>query len=213
MSRTLTSVNGSDLQQQLAAANEAAARAAVGCVPLHAAAVDSDAGVIALAGRSRSGKSTLAAAAVLAGYPYVADEITAVSPDDLTVRPYHRPIGLRRGGAQAVDVDYPDAPDGRYDIVYPWDVDDIATLSPGGVLAGIVLVTWGAERTMTIVDVSPALAMTELTEHTVVHDDDYRPAFDGLNRLVRKVPVVRMTYATTDESLTLLAEVVQRWTR
>ena len=98
----MTDVKASDLVEQLAEANHAAVQAAVGCVPLHGSAIDSVAGVIVLAGRSMAGKSTLAAAAVLAGYPYVADELAAISPDDFTVRPYHRPIGLRRGGASAI---------------------------------------------------------------------------------------------------------------
>jgi hypothetical protein len=207
----VSTVDGSELQQQLAAANLEAARAAPGHIPLHAAAVDSSAGVIALAGVSRSGKSTLAAAAVLAGYPYVADEITAISADDLTVRPYHRPIGLRRGGADAVGVHYPDSADGRYDIVYPWDVCGAATLSAGGTLAGIVLVEWRADASPSISAVSPALALAELTTHTVIEDEQYQPAFERLNRLVRAVPIVRMTFATTEQSLELLAGVVERW--
>ena len=65
-------------------------------MPLRAAAIDTSAGVIALAGQSGAGKSTLAATAVLDGYGYVAYEISAVSPDDLIVHPFHRPIAQRR---------------------------------------------------------------------------------------------------------------------
>ena len=203
-------MSGSELHEELAAANEAAARAAVGCVPLHAAAIDTLAGVIALAGRSMAGKSTLAAAAVLAGYGYVADELAAVSPDDLSVRPYHRPIGLRRGGADAIGVDYPDGV--RYEIVYPWDVDGDSTLSTGGTLAGIVLVEWSPSADPELVDVTMATAMLELTQHTIIHDDEFAPAFGGLETIVRSVPVVRMRYATTATSLDLLATLVERWT-
>ena len=112
----------SDLRDELDAANQAAIDAAPGCVPLHAAAIDTAAGVIAIAGQSGAGKSTLCAAAVLAGYPYVADEIAAVSTRRPAGAPFHRPIGLRRGGAAAIGVDYPESPDGRYDFVYPWPV-------------------------------------------------------------------------------------------
>ena len=211
MSRTLTPVNAADVQAELDAANIAAAQAAVGCVPLHAASVETAAGVIAFAGQSHSGKSTLAAAAVLAGYPYVADEITAVSPDDLSVRPFHRPIGLRRGGAGAIGVDYPTAPDDRYQFVYPWDVGEGHARSAGGTLAGIALVAWGASAEPAIGEVSPALALTQLTQHAVVHDEIYGPAFNGLNRIVRAVPIVTMTYSTTAQSLELLALLVERW--
>jgi hypothetical protein len=204
-------VNGSELRQQLEAANVEAARAAVGHVPLHAASVDQAGAVVALAGRSRAGKSTLAAAAVLAGYGYVSDEITAVSPVDLRVRPFHRPIGLRRGGAAAIGVDYPDSDDGRYDQVYPWDVGDELTRSAGGTLVGIILVEWGDDHKPRLDDVAPALGLVELSQHTVIPDEQLAPAFGGLDSIVRRVPIARMQYKATAEGLDLLAEAMGRW--
>jgi hypothetical protein len=204
-------VNGAELRRQLEEANLEAARAAVGHVPLHAASVEQAGAVVALAGRSRAGKSTLAAAAVLAGYGYVADEITAVSPADLSVRPFHRPIGLRRGGAAAIGVTYPESDDGRYDQVYPWDVDDELTRSPGGALVGIVLVEWGGAHEPLLADVAPARALAELSQHTVIPDDQLAPAFGGLDAIVRRVPIARMQYRTTSEGLSLLAEAMRLW--
>ncbi len=204
-------MNGAELRRQLEEANLEAARAAVGHVPLHAASVEQDGWVVALAGRSRAGKSTLAAAAVLAGYGYVADEITAVSPTDLTVRPFHRPIGLRRGGAAAVGVTYPESDDGRYDQVYPWEVGENRTLSPGGTLVGIVLVEWGDDHEPLLEDVAPPRGLVELSQHTVIPDDQLAPAFGGLDAIVRRVPIARMRYGTTAQGLDLLAEAVRRW--
>ena len=205
-------MNGAELRRQLEEANLAAARSAVGHVPLHAASVERAGAVIALAGRSRAGKSTLAAAAVLAGYGYVADEITAVLPSDLTVRPFHRPIGLRRGGAAAIGVDYPDTADGRYDQVYPWEIDEQLTRSPGGTLVGIVLVEWGDDHEPLLAQVPPAQALVELSQHTVIPDDQLAPAFGGLDSIVRRVPIARMQYRTTTQGLGLLADAVGRWT-
>jgi hypothetical protein len=205
-------MNGAELRRQLEEANLEAARAAVGHVPLHAASVEQTGAVVALAGRSRAGKSTLAAAAVLAGYGYVADEITVVSPTALTVRPFHRPIGLRRGGAEAIGVTYPESDDGRYDQVYPWDVDEQFTRSPGGTLVGIVLVEWDKDHEALLADVAPARALAELSQHTVIPDDRLAPAFGGLDSIVRRVPIARMQYRTTAQGLDLLAEAVRRWT-
>ena len=203
-------MNASELQLELEAANLEAARAAVGRVPLHAASIETAAGVVAFAGPSGAGKSTLVAAAVLAGYAYVADEITAVSPLDLTVTPFHRPIGLRRGGADAIGIEYPESPDGRYDIVYPWAVDADGTLSAGGTLVGIVIVDrLGDGPALTDLDGAPALV--ELCQHTVIPDEQLAEAFTHLDTIVRAVPVVRMTYRTTHESLSLLADLVDRW--
>jgi hypothetical protein len=199
----------SQLQQELDAANQAAIDAAPGCVPLHAAAIDTAAGVVAIAGRSGAGKSTFCAAAVLAGYSYVADEITAVSPDDLMVRPFHRPIGLRRGGATAIGVGYPDPPDGRYDIVYPWPVTE--PLSYGGRLAGIVLVARSTIHVPGIESVTGPHALLELSQHTMIADEVLGEGFVGLDRIVRAVPVARLTYDTAAEALDLLARLVARW--
>lgn len=200
----------SDLVEELDAANQAAIDAAPGCVPLHAAAIDTTAGVIAIAGQSGAGKSTLCAAAVLAGYPYVADEIAAISPDDLVVRAFHRPIGLRRGGAAAIGVEYPDTPDGRYEVVYPWTVT--GALSPGGRLAGIVLVRRSTVDGPAIETVSGPAALLEMSQHTVIADELLGVGFVGLDRIVRAVPVARLTYDTAAQAIDLLGELVDRWT-
>ena len=206
-------VKATDLKAELEAANRLAARTAVGRVPLHAAAIETTAGVIAFTGPSGAGKSTLTAAAVRAGYGYVADEITAVSPHDLSVIPFHRPIGLRRGGARAIGVEYPDVSDGRYDYVYPYAVEGHGQRSAGGTLAGIAIVDRLGEEWPAIADLDGPQALVELCEHAVVDDDDDLPdAFARLDTIVRAVPVVRMTYRTTEQSLTLLAELVERWT-
>lgn len=199
----------SDLRDELDAANQAAIDAAPGCVPLHAAAIATAAGVIAIAGRSGAGKSTLCAAAVLAGYPFVADEITAVSPDDLHVLPFHRPIGLRRGGAEAIGIEYPDSPDGRYDFVYPWTV--AGPLSAGGTLAGILLVDRFDAATPAFAAVEGPAALLELSQHTVIADELLGVGFVGLDRIVRAVPVARLTYDTAADALELLGTLVERW--
>jgi len=201
----------SELRDELDAANQAAIDAAPGCVPLHAAAIETTAGVIAIAGRSGAGKSTLCAAAVLGGYPYVADEIAAVSPDTLHVHPFHRPIGLRRGGAAAIGVDYPDSPDGRYDFVYPWTVT--GRLSHGGVLAGIVLVDRSDAVAPGLGIVEGPTALLELSQHTVIADELLGVGFMSLDRIVRTVPVARLTYDTAAQALDLLADLVERWVR
>lgn len=200
----------SDLRDELDAANQAAIDAAPGCVPLHAAAIETTAGVIAIAGQSGAGKSTLCAAAVLAGYPYVADEIAAVSPDDLHVHPFHRPIGLRRGGAAAIGVEYPESADGRYDFVYPWPV--AGALSNGGRLVGIVLVDRTDELAPALSIVEGPAALLELSQHTVIADELLGVGFMSLDRIVRAVPIARLTYDTAPQALALVAELVERWT-
>ena len=80
----------------------AAAQAASSVAVLHASCIDVGGTAIAFAGLSGAGKSTLAAALATAGHGFIADEVAAVDGDG-HVAPYHRPVGLRAGGAAAMD--------------------------------------------------------------------------------------------------------------
>jgi hypothetical protein len=178
-------------------------------VPLHAAAVaHPDGGVIALAGSSGSGKSTLGAAAVGSGWGFVAEEVAAVGVDDLVVRSYHRPIGLRAGGAAAIGVSIPD--DDWFDEVYPWPVPPESRRS-GGALLGIALVQRN-DGDSAVDEVRPARALVELVEHTVVPSPDrIVPVFRLLDELVRAVPVVRVSVGAPASALRLLDELGTAW--
>lgn len=67
---------------------------------VHAAVVASATAAILLAGRSHSGKTTMAGwLAAIDGYTFVADEAAAVGPSGVT--PYLRPLGIRPGGPLA----------------------------------------------------------------------------------------------------------------
>jgi hypothetical protein len=89
---------GSLVARLLEYVNQRAAASLTVDVPLHAAGVRTDGGaVIALAGTSGAGKSTLGAAAMLAGWGFLAEEITAVDPGDPRRAPVSPPIGLSAG--------------------------------------------------------------------------------------------------------------------
>lgn len=178
-----------------------------GCVPFHAAAVEIDGAIVAFSGQSGSGKSTLAAAALLTGHRYVADEITSVSPHDHNVRPYHRPIGLRAGGSDALSVEFPANRRNILGAVNPFPVDDPSLRSPGGELTMIVIVRWQPGLT-SIAPVEPAEALAQLCQHLVIDDEAMPAAFRGVERLVRSVPVRRLTYGDPFDGVnTVVAEV------
>jgi hypothetical protein len=201
-------VCGPDLQAVLQQMSLHAARQAVGLVPFHAAALSTPVGVIAIAGPSGTGKSTLCAIGVQAGYGYVADEVTAVDPDDLAVRPFHRPIGLRRGAADALGIEHRLGHPDCTATVHPWNPPEDQH-SAGGALCGVVMVSRSSPGP--IDDVTPPAAMAALLQHTVIPDDQLEPAFHGLSSIVRRVPVVRATYDTPADGRVLLADLVARW--
>ena len=196
-----------------AADAERAARAVTaGEIPLHAASVQIGETIVAFSGASGSGKSTLCAAAVLGGHRFVADEITAVAPDPPTVRPYHRPIGLRSGGSDALGVDFPDDRRNIPGAVNPWPVDD-RHHSTGGPLSGIFLVRFEPGPT-SITPVEPPQGLVELSQHIVVEDDELIAAvFRRLDALVRRVPVFRIVYGEPREGIAHVVEEVGRWSR
>ena len=75
-----------------------------------------------------------------------------------------------------------------------WPVDP-ETHAPAGPLRLIALVTWQPELAPSCDNVTPAQAMVELLQHLVVHDHALAWCFGAIERIVRAVPVVRLTYA------------------
>ena len=202
---------GAALARSLEIVNQRAADALEEHIPVHAAAVrrTSEDGVIALAGSSGAGKSTLGAAAIRAGWGFVAEEIAAVHPESLQVRSFHRSIGLRHGGADALGITYA-TDDPVYSDVYPWPSPRFSRVG-GGPLAGIALVDRG-DHPPEVTELRPAQALVDLIEHCVVPDDDRVPhVFGSLDRLVRRVPVVRLSYRTPADGVALLDELTERW--
>ncbi len=196
------SVTLSELKQ--ANIQHASRSMADGFVPLHASAVDTAAGVVALSGRSGAGKSTFAAAAVQAGWLYVADEIAAVRPEDLTVASFHRPIGLRRGGAEVLGIEI-----GSHVSSMSMSVDPIRR-SPGGRLAAVALLDRRPDGAGRIARLADAAALSELAQHMVIPDGHLASSFAGLDRIVRATTVVRFHYDSVAAGLDLLAELVER---
>ena len=64
---------------------------------LHAGAVACGDDGVVLLGSSGSGKSTLTAYLVRSGWTYLTDEMLALEPDPLRLRPYPRPLTLKKG--------------------------------------------------------------------------------------------------------------------
>jgi hypothetical protein len=174
-------------------ADDAHAVAAIrdGLVPFHGSAIARDGRGIVLAGPSGTGKSTLAAVAVQFGWSYLADEVAATSPDDLHIRPYHRPIGIRRAGAEALGIELPDLGSVPGDAA-PFHVPADAR-SHTATLVAIVLVRWDRDAVPAVEPVEPAQAMVELMQHLVA-DDGLDQCFAGVDTLVRRVPTVRVHY-------------------
>lgn len=189
--------------------NSAAAHSTEG-IALHAASVLTPGGVVGFVGHSGAGKSTLAAACVRAGLGYVADEVTAVSPWELVADPYHRPIGLRRDGARALGIEYPDSPDGRFALVYPWRVGGRGHLAASGPLLGLAFVSHSEEGSEPV-ELRPAHALARLVTHVLGATGRERELFWIANDLVRRIPVVELIYSSPEHGVQMVTELARGW--
>ena len=196
---------GSDLDDALynilSAVNLLAAReAASECAVFHGGSVALDGHGVVFVGHSRAGKSTLTAALTRAGHGYIADEVTAIS-SDARVRGFHRPIGLRAGGAAAVGLEVPPGPFSR---TYPLRVGKWAALVDEVPLAQLVILDRICDA-QSPVDVGftplePAEALFMLVNHALARSTESQ-AFRRIEALVREVPTLVLRYTDVHEAV------------
>jgi hypothetical protein len=198
------------LAETISEINRLAARSVVDDhTVLHAGSFCVDGRAVAVTGVSGAGKSTLVAAATLSGLGYLGDEVCAVDPSSLRVRPFARPIGLRSGGAAAIGIEIPDDPLDPYREVYPWQPP---TRMPHDVAAPLALIAL-VERRPGNVEIDllrPAHALVRLTELSLAADRIEREVFRRLDRLVREVPVVTIFHDDPTAAADALAARVRR---
>ena len=175
---------------------------------LHGGCVEVDGRAVALVGHSGAGKSTLTAALVRAGHGYIADEVTAVSPD-LFARPFHRPIGLRPNSVALLGVDHPEGP---FETIYPLRVGGgWGPLSNGAHLAAVFLVQRGPDMRLSADAIRPAEALFRLANETLGGTGAETTMFRRLERLVHQVPVMHLAYREVEQAVEFLPGVVPRY--
>ncbi len=199
----------------LGAFNDAAARhvASNGRVGLHGGAVDIDGRAIAMVGHSGSGKSTLTAALVQAGHGYIADEVTAVTAvtesggDQLTVSPFHRPIGLRSDGARILGIDIPAGP---FEHTFPLDATSIGRLGGPAPLQVIAFVERDPGAEPTIEPISPAATLHRLSNQTLGTWGLERQTFRRLETMVNRVDAIVMRYDSVADGVALVERAMSK---
>jgi hypothetical protein len=195
------------LYDALIAINVHAARIAaeVGHTVLHGGAVIVGGRAVAVVGHSGAGKSTFTTAMARAGHPYLADEVVAID-DDLVVHAFHRPIGLRRGGAEAIGATIPDGP---YAQIHPYRVganDHLGTAAP--LALALLLARDDATSTPRLERLTPAAALFNLANQTLGATNLERQMFRRLDALVRRVPVCQLHYADLVDARRLVEDIL-----
>jgi len=183
---------------------EASVAAARDHAVLHAGVLEVDGVGIAVVGHSGAGKTTLTAAGVLGGFGYVADEIAAIDSSSV-VQPYHRPLGLRGGGAALLGMVVSGDP--RLSRIMPLRIGGRGRLAQALPLGAVVLLerhrTEAATRRL-----GPAEALVRLADHTLGDDGTESTMFRRLERLVKTIPLWEMHYSAIDGALDELRRLV-----
>jgi hypothetical protein len=193
------------------------ARAAAACrddatIPLHAGTVAGALGAIVLPGASHSGKTTITTALAAAGHRFVADEVSRLDPDRLTIAPYGKPVALR---AASVDLLAPSIarlrrPGSRFEIderfVPP---SELATSTTGGVasqpveVSAIVFPRYDANGPHRFAPLGSAETLERLMQCTlgIASTPVGADVFRILERLVRAVPGHELVYTELHAAL------------
>ncbi|MEY4340154.1 MAG: hypothetical protein RLZ14_2004 [Actinomycetota bacterium] len=171
---------------------------------IHAAVVDRGGAGVALIGYSGFGKTTLAAAAVQAGWGFVSDELGLVDQQHVA-HAFHRPLGLRRGGLLHLRLEAPTDP--LFEVVRPCRGSSLGALSASTSLRCLVFM--GApSATGEITAVSPGSALARLLSNVHGAAGVERDVFRRLERLVRAVPAVQLPRQGLDTMVALLDELL-----
>lgn len=165
-------------------------------VHLHGAALVHNGRAVVLAGRSRAGKSTLAAWLTHKGWGFLTDEAALVEPQTLIVSPFWRPINVRRPGPlESILVNRRSE---AAEVLVP--ASTIGVLAPAAPLASIAFPYFAAEKKAALGPLSPAAALMELTQHFPGLIAGGRAGFRRLARLVESVPAYILEYHELDDA-------------
>lgn len=190
------------------AVNEMAEASAAGDdAVLNASAVEIDGVVVGIVGPVVAGKSSLLLSAAKRGHGYVADDVVAVRSDG-TVRPFHRPVGVRLETAEALGVRVPRGPfrDG-----YPFVMGDHHRLSPGGPL-GLLVLARRADGLATERH-SPSWGLMLLANSALRSSGRERSMFQRLGALCAGVPVMSLWFDGPEPAVGAIEQFVQSLNR
>jgi hypothetical protein len=177
-------------------------------VHLHGAALVHDGRALVLAGQSRAGKSTLAGWLTHRGWGFLTDEAALVDPETLTVRPYWRPIGVRRPGPLDAVIGEGGAEARATDVLVP--ASTLGALASPAPIACIAFPSLERNEPVGLTPVSPAAALMELTQHFPGLIAGGRSGFRRLARLVEAVRAYELRFYDLDEADGLLRDVVRK---
>ena len=182
-------------------------------VLVHAGAVERDGVGVVLPAPMESGKTTLTAGLVRAGFRYLSDEAAAFDRATHALVPYPKPLSIDQGSWSLFPELEPHEPfpDDGYK-AHQWQVPptDIRPDAVGaGCPAGFVLFPTYVEGADTTLEPVPrAAALVELAKNTFRFDREGRPTFTLLAEVLRSVEVFRLTVGDLDAAVGVISRLV-----
>ena len=180
---------------------------------VHAGAVQRNGVGVVLPAPMESGKTTLTAGLVRAGFGYLTDEAAAFDRHTATLLPYPKPLSLDRGSWPLFPELEPHEPfpDDAYK-AHQWQVpavdirpDALGTPCPARV---VVFPTYTAGAPTRLEPLTRAEALVEIAKNTFRFDREGRPTFSLLAEILRGAETYRLTVGDLDEAVTAISRLV-----
>jgi hypothetical protein len=175
-----------------------------GRVALHGASASHFGRAVAIVGESEAGKSTLVTWLAHRGWQFLSDEVAVIDPVSMIVRPFWRPIGVRRPGP--LDQLVGGHADGRSDILVP--PSSIGDLGQAADLAAIVVPVVLEQSGARLRGMSGASALVALALNCPDLARVGLDAFERLTHLVGHVRTFALEYGDLDEAESVLRDLV-----
>lgn len=180
---------------------------------LHAASFAGAPGAVACCGASRSGKSTLAAAAARRGWGHLSDDLVLVelqTAQAVLAVPYARAMMLRAGGRRMLGIDLPLPPGAEEfageDTFCPASALGARQVHQPQPLLALVFIEWGDRAVLA--PLGRAATLHRLTQHSATLANRGADGFADLAALAAQAPGYTLTLGTPDAALDLLAPLI-----
>jgi len=179
---------------------------------LHAACVERDGRALILTGESGSGKSTMSALLMEAGWRFLGDEFVLVDPASGSVFPFPRPVSLKNASIEAltsrVAIDrfgplIAGTPKGTIRHLRP-DAKALAAIDAPATPALILFPRFGHESA--IRDVPPGEVFVRLTQASTNYVALGEPGFAALTRLATTQPTRAIDYPDTASGMAMIED-------
>jgi hypothetical protein len=188
---------------------EATQRRTSSHVVLHAAAAARNGQAVVLPAPMQSGKTTLVAGLVSAGFAYLTDEASAVSVHDHHVEPFHKSLSVDQGSWPFLESL------AEYDaggLPSQWQVPvgslPTARLAARTPLRFVVLPRYNRGSRTSLEPISRAAAVLGMAGSTFQFKEEPHWSLDELAQITRAAECFRLTIGSLDEAVALISDLM-----